>query len=627
LRGLFRFILVLTFCVALAKAYTAEAPDSRFLFSDQLQPGMALTGRTCIEGTQITEFSGKILGVERGAFAGGNMIWAELEAPFLGAHGVAAGMSGSPCYVDGRLIGAVGYGFPYSQKPIAGITPIESMLDVLDLTKLDLKLEDETLSSAPAGGVWTLDELKSMARSAKLPGASPLRISLDRLPQTVRAGIDAPPEPDIELTPLVLPLSVSSTEPAVYEPLQRFARRHGLSLAAGGISGATLENGDLPPLAAGSAIGMPLMTGDLTVGGYGTVTYVEDNRLIAFGHPAFGWGTTDIPLSPCAMFAIQPSYSLSFKMGQVALPTGMIRQDRLSGVGGVIGELPRFIPFSVRVKSMDSGRERVFSYQLWDNRLWTPILAETGVAQSIVKSDRISGEATASARYRVGVADSGTIEKTMFYSSLNGPASDLIYSLFDDLAVLKNNPFNGTRLSSLEVEIEVYNKIQQARIVSVTADKDVYRPGDTVRLAVYLQPYRGGRVREEIELQLDRELADGSYELFVGDSESRLSIERERAPGLFTPMNFGQLIEALRKHYVSNALYVVLSRSDEGLTVHGQELPSLPPSLRSTFTTSSERAFIRPISGQFIEESSMAGKYEFVGRSQLTVQVNRSGRR
>lgn len=610
----------------LASSFAASPANDKFLFSDELRPGMPLTGLTCNVGTEIAAFNGKILGVEKGAFAGGNMIWAELEAPFLGEHGVAAGMSGSPCYVDGRLIGAVGYGFPFSQKPIAGITPIESMLEVLELTKQDLQVDEDVSAQFESGGVWTLDELRELARAARFPGASVLKLPADRLPDAVKVDLDRSIS-EIELTPLALPLSISSKESAVYQPLQRFLQDQGLSLAAGGISGSTLDSAQLPPLRAGSAIGMPLMTGDLTVGGYGTVTHVEGDRLIAFGHPAFGWGTTDLPMSPCSMFAVQPSYNLSFKMGQVATPIGMIRQDRLPAVGGVIGVLPKFIPFTVRVKSIASGRERTYQYQMWDNRLWTPILAETGVAQAIAMTDRIGGEATATAHYRIGIEGASAIDKSFFYSSLNGPDYILSSSIYDDLAVLKTNPFRKTRIDRLDVTIEISEKIQQARLVSVTADKDVYRPGEKVRLAVYLQPYRGGRQRKEIEVPLSSALADGAYELFIGDAESRLGVEMERAPGLFTPMNFEQLIDALKKHYPSNSLHVVLRRDDDGLTVHGQELPSLPPSLRSTFTTSSERAFIRPISGQFLSETSVPGEWEYVGSSQLTVRVNRSGRR
>lgn len=612
------------FCVAHS---APVSPNDAFLFSHELRPGMQLTGVTSIQGTELTNFKGRILGVERGAFAGGNMIWVELEGDFLGQHGVAAGMSGSPCYVDGRLIGAVGYGFPFSQKPIAGVTPIESMLEVLELTRQDLKPSEELdFPPSATGGVWTLDELKEMALESHLPKAVPLTIETDRLPEEVREDLQRSGG-TVDLKPLGLPLSISSREPSVYGALQKLVQRQGLELSPGTISGATLDSSAFPALKPGSAIGMTLMTGDLTVGGYGTVTHVDGDRLIAFGHPAFGWGTTDIPLSPCEMFALQPSYNLTFKLGQVAMPIGVIRQDRLPAIGGIIGPVPDFLPYHVRIKSATTGREKSFNFRLWDNRVYTPALAMSGLAQAIAMSDRTNGEATATATYKIGVEGAPTVEKSLFYSTLDGPDLELSSSLRQDLAVLKVNPFRRTKIKSLDVTLEISDRIQASSLVSVTADREVYRPGETVRLAVYLQPYRGERVLKEIELPLSADLVDGSYDLFVGDADSRLAMERERAPGLFTPMNFQQLVDAIKKHYTANQLYVVLRQTDEGLTVHGQELPSLPESLRSTFATSSERAFIRPITGQFLAEATIRGEAQIMGSTRLGIQVNRSGRR
>jgi len=598
-----------------------------FMASCEIEVGMPLEGKTCFRGVELQRFTGRVIGVERGVFAGGNLIWAELKGPDFGPYGVPAGMSGSPCYINGRLIGAVAYSFTASQKPIAGITPIESMLEVLALTSDKAHpYEEEWTEGGATVGVWGIEELKEMARSARPPGSAPFRIAVDCLPEALRA--EAPPESqDVELKPLSIPIGISRCAPEVCQPLEEFFAQRGLSLVQGGVGGGTLDADGLPPLEAGSALGMPLMTGDLTIGGYGTVTYRQGNRLIAFGHPAFGWGEVDIPLSPCSMFAVNPSYSRAFKVGQVATAIGSIRQDREFGIGGVLGRVPRHIPMRVRVRTAESGRSKEFNYRVWDNRYLTPMLMETGVAEAFAATDRTSGDATLSGSYTIQIEGAGPIRKRLFYATANGPLGPVSDSLFDDLSLLTLNPFRKAKVLSLEADFEVSSRARQAAIVSVTADKEVYRPGEAVQLTLYVQPYRGKREKRLIQMPLPADLRDDQYELLVGDSAARLRGERDRAPGLFTPMNYEQLLEAIRKHYVGNDLYVVLSHAEAGLTVHGQELPSLPSSLRSSLSSTNERAFIRPVTARFLAERVVEGPTEFVGSAKLTLQVSQSGRR
>ncbi|MCX7016432.1 MAG: hypothetical protein NTW86_28395 [Candidatus Sumerlaeota bacterium] len=624
-------LLAAVLAAAAARSTVGAAPRSalgpRFMPSSEIEPGMKLTGKTCFEGSQIEEFTGVVLGVERGAFAGGNLIWARLESPRFGPHGVAAGMSGSPCYIDGRLIGAVAYGMSMAQKPIAGITPIESMLRVLDLTNDKPHPEEEEENAGESTvGVWTIEELKDMARNSRPPGSSPLRVSVDDLPEALRNDA-GPAAGDVELRPLAMPVAISACSPNVYGPLARKLAEFGMELIPGGMGGGTLDGAALPPLEPGSALGIPYLTGDLTLGGYGTVTFRDGARLIAFGHPAQGWGNSDMPFSPCSMFAVNASYGMTSKIGEVATPTGSIRQDREFGIGGVIGMMPRTFPMRVRVRSTQPALDREFRFQVWDNRYLTPLLVSVGVAEAVSAADRGDGDATLRGSYSIGIEGAAPIEKNLFYATSRGPSSTVELSLDEDFTLLLRNPFRKARIVSLEADLTVSDRARQTAIVSVTADKDVYRPGETVRLSLYLQPYRAPREKRLIEMPLSAELPDGQYDLYVVDAETRLRLERDRAPGLFTPMNYDQLVQAIRSHYVGNDLYVMLRERDEGVTVHGQELPTLPPSVRSTLSDSSERAFIRAISARVLAERVVEGESEFVGSARLPLRVSQTGQR
>ncbi len=622
----------LAICFGLAAAALAPAAEplldlKTFMPSSEIAPGMKLIGKTCYRGTEIREFTGEVAGIEHGAFAGGNLIWAMLEGPELGPHSVAAGMSGSPCYIDGRMIGAVAYGFNGAQKPFAGITPIESMLQVLELTSAQPHPYENELNDGQATvGVWEIGELRAMAEEARPPLRSPRQVDLADLPPRAR---EAFPDREglVELAPLSMPVGISRCSPEVYEPLRRRLADWNMTLAPGLVASGTVDGSALPPLEAGSALGMPMMIGDLTIGGYGTVTYREGDRLIGFGHPAYGWGNVDIPMSPCEMFALNASYVSTFKVGAVATPVGAIRQDREAAVGGVIGRVPRMIPLRVRARALETGREREFSYRLWDNRYFAPSLAATGVREAISATDRSDGDSTLRLEYAIALQGAEPIRKEVFLASSAGPAFAAGSDFRSDLSLLLNNPFRSARIESLELDLTVSARVRQTAIASVTADKEAYRPGETARLTIYLQPYRGPREKRQAEFALPSDLRDGEYRLYVGDASGREHLERDRAPGLFTPMNFDQLIEAVRLNFAGNRIYMTLVESDKGLTVHGQELPSLPTSLRATLEESSDGAFIRPVTGKFLAESVLSGDAEFIGSTQTTLIVNRNASR
>jgi len=157
---------------AISLAASAAPLGPQFMPLSEIEVGMQIVGKSCFRGVEIEEFTGEIVGIERGAFAGGDMIWADLKGPMLGAHSVASGMSGSPVYIDGRMIGAVGYGFPGSQKPIGGITPIEQMLQVLDrVNDQPHPYENELDDGAATVGIWDIEELRTMALNSH-PGGN-----------------------------------------------------------------------------------------------------------------------------------------------------------------------------------------------------------------------------------------------------------------------------------------------------------------------------------------------------------------------------------------------------------------------------------------------------------------------
>src|SRR5580765_1337522 len=260
----------------------------------EIRPGMVGISRTVFDGTHVEEFKAHIIGVlENVIGTHRNLILAKLEGGPLANTGVIAGMSGSPVYIDGRLIGAVSYALgSFSKEPIAGITPIAEMTDATSFSdarppgarvQVEYPLTRDGLTTAFRKALNWNRPFAERANDAQLTGVNAV------------AGLGGSQLGTL-LRPIATPLVMSGFEPELADMLGSAFRDQGF-IPTGGTAGG-FHAGEKPfegPLKPGDGVGVMLVSGDLSLGATGTVTHIDGDRVYAFGHPMYNLGPTEFP--------------------------------------------------------------------------------------------------------------------------------------------------------------------------------------------------------------------------------------------------------------------------------------------------------------------------------------------
>lgn len=616
-------IAVLTFLIIVGgipsqETNPPETPKSEFMHVDELKPGMKGYGVTAFENNQLERFDVEILGVMYNSFAGMDMILARLSGPRFKEIGVIAGMSGSPVYIEDRLIGAVAYGWVFAKEPIAGITPIKNMLEVFERT--DKKPHPEDIAT-PEG---FLSELETSSSSNFLSGKKPepITISTDSLP-----GITGEFPESITLEPLNTPLVISRSHPAIMKRIRHYLADTPLMPVMGG--GGHIINDKLKdqPIENGSGLAIPLMSGSMDMSAIGTVTYRKGDKLVAFGHPFFEKGNVDVPMASAYIYTIVSSYARPFKLGSSVRELGSIRQDRRPAIGGFFGLTAPSFDMEVHMKQKSAGEQYDFQYRIWEERSYAPQLADIALSSSLMDKDKMSGNAAADIHYTIELEDGTVIEKRDFLSTNYVLAFQASLPIYLDLIALMNNSFHKVDLKRIVFDIEIIDEYRAVGIETSQLDKEVYKPGDTVRAKVFFRAFRKPRFSRTVEMKLPDEIRDGSYQLRILDGSGRARLEYQRSPGKGNILSFEGLLENLRLNYPANRLYVLLTERESGIRLKEKEMPGLPLSVMDVTRDAAVNAYSSPVTMTFLEEETMDTDFEIRGSQTLTVKVNRLGRR
>src|SRR5438034_5086990 len=358
----------------------------------EIRSGMVGIGHTVFDGTHVEEFKAHILGVlENVIGTQRNLILARLEGGPLANTGVIAGMSGSPVYVDGRLIGAVSYALgSFSKEPIAGITPIAEMTDSTSFS-----------DTRPTGArvhidyPLTRDNLTAAFRKA-LNWNRPFA---DRPDETHLAGVSAVAglggsQLGTLLRPIATPLVMSGFEPELADVFGSAFREQGFVPSGGGAAG--FRTGEAPfegPLKPGDAVGVMLVSGDLQLGGTGTVTHIDGDRVYAFGHPMYNLGPPEFPMTRAYVYTVLPSLFSSMKLSSTGEIIGTFLQDRATAIAGRLGPGPHLIPITLTLES-DRAPKRTFKFGVVNDQLFTPLLTYASIVNTLASYERQYGSAT-----------------------------------------------------------------------------------------------------------------------------------------------------------------------------------------------------------------------------------------
>lgn len=582
-------------------------------------------GRTVFEGDRIETFGVEILGVLRNPFPGRSIVLARLSGGPLERTGVMQGMSGSPVYVDGRLVGAVAYAFPFSRDPICGITPFEEMLRFTEAP-----VGNPGSGPAPAGG-----DFADFAGGGAAPVLrfSPEGVpSLDPpLPAGSSAGAAAAFPGAGAPAPILSPVAVSGLDPAVAGVIAPVFRRLGMEIAPGGVfAGAAPAgpqdgepDGAPPAPVPGSPIGAALIGGDLVMMASGTVTHVDEatGEVFAFGHPFTGLGTLAVPMQEARVEAAVASLANSFKLTSAGRPLGVWRQDRATGVRGELGARAPLVPLELTVIG-SRGARREYRLELVDHDLLTPLLAFSGLMSALAQEERLSGPQTMRLEARLGVAGGRTLAlEDVFASGSSGSLQQAAALVAAPIALLLGNPLERIPVRRVEVEVAATERARTAALTRAWIESARVRPGETVTLQVATRDYRGEERVKELAIPIPASAAGERLELLVGDSRAAAAADRAEGAGS-APRRVEQIFRVISRHRRQSRLYVRLAGTGRTAAVVGGEyLPSLPPSVRSVLSRDSSGGFTRSLSSSVFWEGRLDFDAAVSGTRRLTIEV------
>ena len=406
---------------------------------EEVRVGARGIGRTVIAGTRIEEFDVEILGIMKNKGVVGDLILIRVSGDVIDrAGGVAQGMSGSPVFIDGRLIGAIGYGWSLTDQRTAMVTPIGDMLKLFDSPVPPSKPALSTRLMAAGFGEAALRFLQTQLKP-------------------------------LNLTPV-----------AVGDP-------------PGNIAWGRLEPG--------SAVGVQLVRGDVSLGALGTVTYVDGERVLAFGHPFLKRGPTSFLMTHAYIFTTIRGLETSFKLGTTTEAVGTILQDRGAGVAGQMNRFPGIVPLRMKISSQDWPHARDLAVQIVQDEEIMPILATAALLNGVNKAMDRSGSGTATITFEVAARDmpGETYRRTnMFYSPEN-VAEATLSEFYEFLAYLAANPHQKVTVMDVQAEVSVSPERRTARILSAKPLQASVRPGETVQVEVKLKPYRAEPITRTVD--------------------------------------------------------------------------------------------------------------------------------
>lgn len=607
---------VMAFVLALLISHVVVPGAPAHYPVDDLQSGMVGIGRTVFSGDRLEEFTVHVLGVLRNVNGPRrDLVLARLEGGPLATTGVIAGMSGSPVYIDGRLLGAVSYSLgSFSREPIAGITPIGEMIEAAALKTPRRQLARIASLTPPT----TAEAVRVSLRQA----FSMIRPFADR-PSEVRVlGGDGSVSGSIGtmLRPIATPLSLSGFDGSSAEPVLSTFRDLGfVPVLTGGST--QQEPQSLPALRPGDPIGVTLMSGDLEVGATGTVTHIEGDAVYAFGHPFYNLGPTQFPMTRAWVHAVLPSLESSMKIASTGQVIGTVSQDRATTIAGTIGPGPALIPIELSLAS-DRGIRKTFHLNVVHDQLFAPLMTYLSIAETLGSYQRQTGVSSFVVRGSVTLKNHGRIDFEDLFSGEQAVAGAAGY-IMTPVNVLLRNIDEDVTIERLSLDIDASERQRTATLERVWIDDTRLRAGATVPLKMLLRTYRGDEVTRTLPLQIPAN-ARGAISVMVTDGRTLTRHEaRGLSPQAASARGVSQLVRAFNVARKHDRLYVRLVTRDRGAVVRGEALASLPPSVLTVIESERGGGSVLPLQSALLGEWEVGLDHVVSGSRTITLPLDR----
>jgi len=591
-----------------------KAGPVRIFPESEIKPGMKAIAWTVFQGSKPEAVPIEIIGLWQNAWGPKQDIIVGKMAGKAQRTNVAGGMSGSPVYIDGRLVGAVSLRLSvFSPDAICGITPIGLMLEVKDYDK-----------TRPADS-RTPDKIQQVDAGLEMPGTL-----LSRVMAAASAG---PLHEAPMMTPIATPISMSGFTDESVKEFAPILQQLGLTVSAGGGGG----NLDSPKpakdwansLQPGESVAAVLVSGDVTMTGAGTVTYNDGKRILAFGHPMFNLGPVDMPMAKEEIITTLASQYQPTKMGNASEVVGALRQDRHSAIEGELGATAEMIPVMMHVKSYNDDntvrKARDFHFNVFIDQKWTPYLMMATLFNSLSNLNDFSEEATYRLHGELKVAGQQRIELTTMQAPAETPVPTpmLLAGWWGDkFNRLFLNSGKLPKLDAVNVDVDLLPSRRIAQIESAWIADNKVTPGTEVPVKVFLRPYRGERIEKTVVVKIPAGLSRGEHQILFSDADT-LSRFQNIASSLNRIEDVPQAVAMLNEERSNNRLYVSLIESQPTVYSDEKVLPSLPASVLNVIQSgrATNHEFVSsPESAH--EQASVPFEVLVTGNYSLKIHVN-----
>jgi hypothetical protein len=573
-------------------ASQTQMPQNQIMTVDEVRPGMKGVAYTVFQGTQPEPMGVEVLGVLK------NMNGPKSDVVLVRLHGdkaeytgVVAGMSGSPVYINGKMLGAIAYRIgQFSKEPIAGVTPISQMLEI-----------NEFDNSIPQQGASAANRAAGAEKTSG-PGA-PDMSSFQGVAQY--------------LQPIDAPFVFSGfTEASLKQFGTQFAEA-GITpvMGVGSVSDAKQPE----PLVPGSAVSAIMVRGDMDVAATCTVTYMDKDHLLACGHPLTQYGMVDMPMTKANVIATLASPLNAFKIVNATEAVGAFVQDRKTGIMGIFDRAPQMIPVTLNIHGPSGPRE--FHYEVLNNPRLTPLMMMATVFNALMGMNQYGEETTYRMNGKIHVNGYPDVKMANMFSPTDSQptAFAVAVALGEHFGRIYDNPYEAPTVNGVALDFDLERDRHSAVLENARTDMTEARPGDEITVEAVLRPYRGDRIVRRIPVRVPTSVPKGNLRILVSDAET---LDHARhGSGSARGLDLGSTIELLNKEHLNDHLYVSLLESNPQATVEDKVMPGVPLSVMNVMEGLRATQQMQVFNESAVNESNTPVGYVVTGSQVISITI------
>ncbi len=596
-----------------SKKALAKTSNAQYFPLAELKAGMKGTARTVFSGSEPEEYQVEIIGVVPGAVGPKqDMIVGRISGGSADRTSVFAGMSGSPVYIDGRLVGAIAYSFPFSKEPICGITPIAQMLSIFEQNQ-NIKTKAKEPRAVSFAELASTDWKANFPNSAGVSSSLITNVSSNSALNSIVGQA---------FQPIATPVAFNGFSP---ETLNQFAPQllsvglFPVSAVGGAARISPLKTADETTLQGGSSVSMALVRGDSSMAASGTVTMRDGDKIYAFGHPFLSLGISDLPMSESSVVTVIPNVNNSFVIAVPNQMVGTMTQDRATGVFGKLGQSPKMIPVRINLET-SRGQTETLNFEIAKDDFLTPILLNMTIYNAVVANERGLGDSMIELKGEIKIKNQQSVKLERRFAGASA-VQIAAASVSIPVNALLDSRFDNVEISQVDLNLTSVDGSRTAVLERITLDKTEVKAGETVEVQAFVRTDTGRIFSQKIPVTIPADTPNGMLSVTVADGNSLNLAATFRQ---FIPKNLGELIKVINEIKKADRLYVQTNRVTNGAVVGASEMPNLPPSMLATLNNDRTAGGYKPTLLTVLTEQELApAEFIVLGQQVLTIEVKK----